>query len=97
MRKRTSDDWICKEFPNCTCGRASQYSAQPLYRYTTGANGPGNIADCYVTLKCIKDHAPDIDVRIMALSQLMHPKFDDLHPVKASLRYGKRNKRWMSA
>jgi hypothetical protein len=31
-------------------------------------------------------------VRIMALAQLMHPKFDDYHPVKARLRYGKRNR-----
>jgi hypothetical protein len=95
MRKRKlpDDDWVCHEFPNCTCGRASRYTTQPLYRYTTGANGPGNIADCYVTLRCIFDHVPDTDVKIMAVAQLMHPKFDDWHPVKAKLRYGKRRLR----
>ena len=93
MRKRKlpDDDWVCHDFPNCTCGRASRYTTQPLYRYTTGAKGPGNIGDSYVTLRCIFDHVPDPDVKDMAFAQLLHPKFDDLHPVKAKLRYGKNN------
>lgn len=92
MRKRKSDEWICHDFPNCACGTASQYTTQPLYRYTTGAKDTFAIGDSYVTLSCIKNHAPDVEVRMSALSQLMHPKFDDLHPVKAKLRYGKRNR-----
>ena len=92
-RKLPDDDWVCHEFPACPCGRASKYSTQPLYRYTTGAKDSFAIGDSYVTLSCIKDHAPDTDVRISALAQLMHPKFDDLHPVKAKLRYGKRRER----
>jgi hypothetical protein len=92
MRKRKQDEWVCHDFPNCTCGRASRYTTQPLYRYTIGANDPFAIGDSYVTLTCIKNHAPGMDVRISALAQLMHPKFDDCHPVKARLRYGKRNR-----
>ena len=92
MRKRKADEWICKEFPDCPCGRASRYTTQPLHRYTTGAKDTFAIGDSYVTLSCIKDHAPDTDVRMSALAQLMHPKFDDCHPVKAKLRYGKRNR-----
>jgi hypothetical protein len=92
MRKRKSDEWVCHEFPDCACGRASKYSIQPLHRYTTGTRDRWEIGDSYVTLSCIKDHAPDMSVRINALAQLMHPKFDDYHPVKAKLRYGKRNR-----
>jgi hypothetical protein len=86
MRKRKSEEWVCYEFPNCPCGRASKYSTQPLHRYTTGTRDRWEIGDSYVVLHCIKDHAPEMDVRIMALAQLMHPKFDDYHPVKAKLR-----------
>ena len=93
MRKRKSDEWVCHDFPNCTCGRASGYTTQPLYRYTTGAKDTFAITDSLVTLTCIKDHAPDTDVRMSALAQLMHPKFDLYHPVKAKLRYGKRGPR----
>ena len=39
---------------------------------------PATSHDSYVTLRCIFDHVPDTDVKIMALAQLMHPKFDDL-------------------
>ena len=77
MRKRKSDDdWICNEFPNCTCGRASRYTTQPLYRYTTGANGPGNIARELRDLALHQRSCTGHRCKTMALAQLLHPKFD---------------------
>ncbi len=75
-RRRVGEEWTCKDFPNCPCGRASQYTTQPLHRYTTGAK---DIGDSFVILKCISEHVPDPKVRIMALCQLIHPKYDAYH------------------
>jgi hypothetical protein len=77
MRKLKEDEWVCHEFPNCACGRASRYSTQPLHRYTTQTN---DIGDSYVILSCIKNHAPDTNVRLNASAQLMHPQYDTYHP-----------------
>jgi hypothetical protein len=80
MRKRKEEQWVCHEWPNCACGRASGYSTQPLHRYTTGAKDSFAIGDSFVNLSCMKNHAPDTDVRINALAQLMHPKYDSYNP-----------------
>lgn len=42
MRKRKADEWVCHDFPICTCGRASEYSAQPLHRYSANAIDVGD-------------------------------------------------------
>jgi hypothetical protein len=76
MRKRKSEEWVCHEFPNCPCGRASQYSTKPLYRYSADAEDRWAIADSFVILRCIADHAPDAMVRFTALFQLVSPKYD---------------------
>ena len=75
-RRRVGEEWTCHEWPNCACGRASQYSTRPLYKYTTGARDHFEVA---VILKCISEHVPDPKVRIMALCQLIHPKYDAYH------------------
>ena len=56
-RRVLAEEWVCLEWPNCACARASQYSTQPLYRYTTGAKDHFEIADSFVILKCMSDHA----------------------------------------
>ena len=75
-RRRVGEEWVCNEFPNCTCGRASRYLSQPLHQYTTGAK---DIGDSFVILKCICEHVADQKVRVMALCQLIHPQYDQYH------------------
>ena len=79
IRKRKVEQWICHSFPSCACGRASNYSTQPLHRYSGGAKDRFAIADSFVILNCMADHAPDRGVRIDALCQLMRPKYDTYH------------------
>jgi len=66
------DEWVCNDFPNCGCGRATGYP-KSLRQYS--AAGRGSI-DCYVVLKCISNHVPDRNIRMDALGQLLHPKYD---------------------
>ena len=58
------DEWVCNDFPNCTCGRATGYP-KPLHKYNAAAT-EASIVNCYVTLKCISNHVPDRNMRIDA-------------------------------
>jgi hypothetical protein len=73
---RRQEEWVCHDFPNCTCGRASEYSTKPLHQYSAGAKDRFAIADSFVILRCIADHAPDAKARLHALCQLVRPKYD---------------------
>ena len=66
------DEWTCKDFPNCDCGRRTGYP-KSLREYSAANRGS---LDRYVTLKCIANHVPDQKLRIDALAQLLHPKYD---------------------
>jgi hypothetical protein len=78
-RRRVEEEWTCNDWPNCPCGRASQYTTRPLYKYTTGARDNFAIADSFVILKCMSDHVPDPQVQRAALGQLIHPQYDTYH------------------
>src|SRR5262249_51369285 len=77
--KRKPEQWVCYDFPNCTCGRVTEYSTKPLHRYSARANDRFAITDSFVVLCCMADHAPDREVRIDALCQLMRPKYRSCH------------------
>ena len=87
VSRRKALDWICHEWPNCACGRASQYTARPLHKYTTGARDGFEIADSFVTLNCVADHVPDAGVRTAALGQLLHPQYDDIRRPEENLSW----------
>jgi hypothetical protein len=86
-KRRKAEEWICHDWPNCTCARASQYSTKPLHQYTTGAKDGFEIADSFVILRCMADHANDPKVRREALGQLIHPKYDAYHRPEQGLRW----------
>jgi hypothetical protein len=73
---RRQEEWVCTDFPSCTCGRATEYSTQPLHRYYASAVNRWAIADSFVILNCMADHAPNAKVRFEAWCQLIGPKYD---------------------